>query len=206
MPITLTCRCGRSYSVKDELAGRQVRCRCGEVSTVPAPAGQWFDELMQDERPSRPLRRLCPHCGEPMPAEHAACVRCQPREDGESHPRGMSPAARRHLTSLRRGGVRLLAGMGALWYFGLAIVSFVLPVWIDAEAISFTFNPDGTQVSDWVIGAILQIGVLMLAKAFPDRFGCSMLLVTGVFPALMARVFWLSLGPGVDCFNEALYG
>ena len=38
MPIALTCSgCGRSYPLKDELAGRKVRCPgCATVQVVPA--------------------------------------------------------------------------------------------------------------------------------------------------------------------------
>lgn len=38
MPITLPCACGKSFRVKDELAGRKVRCPgCGGVLAVPTP-------------------------------------------------------------------------------------------------------------------------------------------------------------------------
>src|SRR5262245_45546669 len=47
MPIQVTCDCGRSFRVKDELAGRKVRCTgCQSVLSVPpaaapqAPASQ----------------------------------------------------------------------------------------------------------------------------------------------------------------------
>jgi len=40
VPILLTCACTRILRVKDELAGRKVRCPdCGSVQTVPEPAG-----------------------------------------------------------------------------------------------------------------------------------------------------------------------
>jgi hypothetical protein len=38
MPIPLKCDCGRSLRVKDDLAGRKVRCPvCKSVLTVPEP-------------------------------------------------------------------------------------------------------------------------------------------------------------------------
>jgi hypothetical protein len=38
MPISLNCDCGRALRVKDELAGRRVRCPvCQAVLTVPEP-------------------------------------------------------------------------------------------------------------------------------------------------------------------------
>jgi len=40
MPIPVTCTCGNSYSLKDEFAGRLVRCPdCGAEIPVEAPAG-----------------------------------------------------------------------------------------------------------------------------------------------------------------------
>lgn len=37
MPISLRCpNCGASYQVKDEMAGRRVKCRCGNAIQVPA--------------------------------------------------------------------------------------------------------------------------------------------------------------------------
>jgi hypothetical protein len=38
MPISLGCACGRSLRVKDELAGRRIKCpQCGAVLAVPKP-------------------------------------------------------------------------------------------------------------------------------------------------------------------------
>jgi hypothetical protein len=38
MPIPLTCACGRSLRIKDDLAGRNIKCpQCGAVLTVPTP-------------------------------------------------------------------------------------------------------------------------------------------------------------------------
>src|SRR6516164_4006607 len=38
MPILVNCRCGQSYSVRDEFAGQPVQCvTCGQVVLVPQP-------------------------------------------------------------------------------------------------------------------------------------------------------------------------
>ena len=38
VPILLTCPCGRSLRLKEELAGRKIVCpQCGTVLTVPPP-------------------------------------------------------------------------------------------------------------------------------------------------------------------------
>lgn len=47
MPIPLSCACGRSMRVKDELAGRRVKCpECGEVLAVPKPEPSPEDEAL----------------------------------------------------------------------------------------------------------------------------------------------------------------
>lgn len=58
MPITLSCGCGKKLRVKDELAGRKVKCPgCAAVIAVVAP-------------------EACGHCGEPVAAGEKACAAC----------------------------------------------------------------------------------------------------------------------------------
>ncbi len=58
MPIAVTCQaCGREFKLRDELAGRSVRCRCGRPIVVPGTAvGDGFVELLDEElaRPYEP--------------------------------------------------------------------------------------------------------------------------------------------------------
>src|SRR5262249_38735463 len=50
MAISLKCRCGKSFRIKDDLAGRKIRCRdCGKVLEVPA-ADESDVEEVRDER------------------------------------------------------------------------------------------------------------------------------------------------------------
>ncbi len=50
MPIPLSCACGRTLRVKDELAGRRVKCpTCGETLTVPTP-----EPAADEGEPGRP--------------------------------------------------------------------------------------------------------------------------------------------------------
>ncbi len=61
MPIPLQCDCGRSLRIKDELAGRKVKCpQCAAVLVVPlpeAPAEDEAYELLADDAPEEPRRR-----------------------------------------------------------------------------------------------------------------------------------------------------
>src|SRR5262245_65940425 len=81
MPITVTCQaCGQSFSLRDELAGRSVRCRCGRPLAVPAPTQGVLGSLLETElgRPAeRPPERKAPvHRQEktsaPLPPTHSA--------------------------------------------------------------------------------------------------------------------------------------
>jgi hypothetical protein len=61
MPIPFRCACGRSLRVKDELAGRKVKCpECGGVLIVPRPAPEEEEQGLlpledaPEEKESRP--------------------------------------------------------------------------------------------------------------------------------------------------------
>src|SRR5262245_15756288 len=41
MPIIAGCKCGKKFKVKDEMAGKPVKCpACGSPLRIPAPAGK----------------------------------------------------------------------------------------------------------------------------------------------------------------------
>ena len=53
MPISLQCPgCGKGYALADELAGKRVKCRCGTVMTVPAPAAPEREPGREDTDPT----------------------------------------------------------------------------------------------------------------------------------------------------------
>ena len=64
MPISLQCPgCGKGYRVRDELAGRRVKCSCGTETTVPAlgdEAAASCDEFQLDEEPQKPVSPQTP--------------------------------------------------------------------------------------------------------------------------------------------------
>ncbi len=75
MPLAISCDCGRSLRLKEELAGRRVRCpACQGVLTVPrlpsaedeALAILLADSPEEKPRPTSPVRREAPP--EPTPA------------------------------------------------------------------------------------------------------------------------------------------
>jgi hypothetical protein len=67
MPIAIECGCGRRLRVKDEFAGRKVRCPvCAEVVTAP-PATGAADEAMQVLLTETPPVRRKPRPPQPPP-------------------------------------------------------------------------------------------------------------------------------------------
>jgi DNA-directed RNA polymerase subunit RPC12/RpoP len=91
--------CGRSFSWKPELAGKRVKCKCGEKLTVPAtdpaaemePAPDGFDDLMAlaegapaSDNGYAPAAvaapvgggSACPSCGSRVDAAAVICVNC----------------------------------------------------------------------------------------------------------------------------------
>jgi hypothetical protein len=89
MPISLTCSCGKSLRIKEELAGRKVRCPgCRDILTVPEfeaepePEPELLEAVAADpeegeddhrvtarpeSRSSRPVRRREPELDSPPP-------------------------------------------------------------------------------------------------------------------------------------------
>lgn len=73
MPISFTCTCGKTLQVKDEFAGRRVRCpACNGVAT--APAGEPEFEVVDDPAPRRAA------APPPPPPAKAVPVRANPVE------------------------------------------------------------------------------------------------------------------------------
>jgi hypothetical protein len=58
MPVPLQCpNCGKRYRLREELAGKRVRCKCGTVLTVPSRAEDPVEssgELQLDDEPPEP--------------------------------------------------------------------------------------------------------------------------------------------------------
>jgi len=65
MAIALTCDCGKNYRLRDELAGKRVKCpNCGREHDLPAPEVEADDndyEVVND----RPAKPASPQLGRP---------------------------------------------------------------------------------------------------------------------------------------------
>ncbi|NND96307.1 MAG: zinc ribbon domain-containing protein [Pirellulaceae bacterium] len=100
MPISIKCQCGKALTVKDELAGKAVKCPdCGKPVRVEAAAKQSaakqsaakqpaakaaatsasdasLDDLFDEEGFSENVASVCPACRAEMPAGAVFCVKC----------------------------------------------------------------------------------------------------------------------------------
>ncbi len=166
MPISLKCDCGRSFRLKDELAGRKVRCpACQTLLTVPDPkaeeeavAALLADDADEPQEPPRAgIRAEPPSPEQPLP---------RPRPSDESSPRralaGPVPAASREKRppSRRAGsepewfarinpttvGGLLMMLLAVIWFvFGLAvgIIYFYPPILFGLGVISLVKGLSG---------------------------------------------------------------
>ncbi len=75
MPISVQCTCGKTFRVKDELAGTPVTCQvCGaQILAVEAPIAQpAFAQAIPPSSGTVP----CPACAEPIPTGSRSCPIC----------------------------------------------------------------------------------------------------------------------------------
>ncbi len=75
MPISVVCECGKRLKVKDEAAGKRIRCPgCGTVLEVPSA-----EAIGQASEPSekKPVSgRSCPWCTVQLPDDAVVCLSC----------------------------------------------------------------------------------------------------------------------------------
>jgi hypothetical protein len=98
MPILLQCDCGRAVRVKDELAGRKIRCPdCQEIMKVPVPKVAHEDEpvVLEVAITAKPGRKP-----PPLPKRRAA------EEDDEDDAEDEEETTRRKRSSSRGLGKR----------------------------------------------------------------------------------------------------
>lgn len=120
MPIPLDCDCGRSFRVKDQLAGRKIRCpECSNVLAVPLPEAALEVEeeatasLLAEEE-SVPAARRRRAREEPSESD-AIQQRPSPRPPRPAPPRATTAAKKRRPKT--RGGPRVAFEQG--WFGSL---------------------------------------------------------------------------------------
>lgn len=83
MPIPVQCQCGKKLSVKDQFAGKTLKCpACGSAIQVPArqaapsPVSNPMDELFDQEGFGKNIAAVCPSCSAEMEADAVLCTKC----------------------------------------------------------------------------------------------------------------------------------
>jgi hypothetical protein len=94
MPIQVTCACGARLTVRDEAAGRKVKCpKCASPVSIPAPEPEIVPvEPVLDVLPPAPEenRVPCPYCAEMILKAARMCPHCKSHLVGrEAPPRPM---------------------------------------------------------------------------------------------------------------------
>ncbi len=75
MAIVVQCQCGKGLRVRDESAGKRVRCpSCGEVMLVPGE--QVAPRAAAPSRVAPPAANACKACGKPVPVGVLVCPEC----------------------------------------------------------------------------------------------------------------------------------
>ena len=79
---TITCdACGRHYAWKPQIAGKKVKCKCGQVLTVPVGPPENPDMAPSDAPPEdnavlAAAPTACPACGQELSPGSVLCVHC----------------------------------------------------------------------------------------------------------------------------------
>jgi len=85
MPISVVCRCGKRFNVKDEKAGQNVRCQlCNSFIPVPVPCSQDEPRVPVEAQPHPAMENTvsndtitCRFCSEEIPANFRVCPFCK---------------------------------------------------------------------------------------------------------------------------------
>lgn len=180
MPIGVTCdTCAAKYRVRDEVAGKQMRCKsCGAVIRIPTEIEddlEFLDEPADDDPPPMPASRPGKRSARPRDEEYAA-----------EPPRARRPASRKNRSRSSSGGsgtgvAKIVGGV----FSGLIALGFVIRIVMavvnaaGAGAAWKTFSPPGAGFTVEMPGTPVrqtaqEKGVgHQVWNAGSFRFGCS---------------------------------
>lgn len=165
--------CRRIYAVKPELAGKAVRCKCGQKLTIPgcgsAPAG-------------------CPNCSEPMAANAVLCTRCgYNRKTGGTMAGARAPMPAKVANGGKRGkglmigaAVALVIGVGG--WFAYAHFSGRFKSGVNGR-VSISISRETTVIT----GPLRADGTLDYVAAINAKYGA------GVTAENNGFVLWLEV-------------
>jgi len=188
-PITCDA-CGRRFAWKPQLAGRKVRCPCGQVMTVP-----------EQQSPTAPEDELYDMAPEPAaPAPRSAIPITAP-----VHPAG-APGAATPAVDYRRPGVGGLAGEGGRMerYFPDRVKDLYMPLALIAggTVIEFALSLIATRAGlQGAARSVVYVGLYMVINTvlmlFAIFFVAYMREISfGPVPTAILKLCAISIGPG----------
>jgi hypothetical protein len=145
MPIDVTCPvCSQSFRLRDDMAGRTVRCRCGRPLTVPNPAanvgpspssaltGLLHQELSRQFQQAPPAEAEAPASHAPQTLRGAVTF-APPPADGWSVRLAIALRCILGIMGLVYGLLMLGIGSRAVWQFGFEVylVGILKATWLN---------------------------------------------------------------------------
>jgi hypothetical protein len=161
MPIDVKCReCGQRFRLRDDMAGRTVRCRCGRPLAVPDPrtniglVGLLVEELSRPQQPpTEQEEATTPH----VSTLRGSLMLQAPAPEGSAWSRGLARGLRSVVGALGLGYGLVMLGIGsrAVWQFALAtyLAGFFKAPW--SNAIYLMIGASGLLL------AVASVGVLI---------------------------------------------
>jgi hypothetical protein len=225
MSISLRCPgCGKVYEVREDLAGKQAKCKCGAAMKVPRPGpatddAAWEDEVIRALGPSAPAGPAQQRPGTPAPspagpaAEPTAEARTSrgpegPLPTGPRQAAGAAgaPASRRSSLVrlaktdvrrlLRRDPWRAIIGLAGLAYGTLATLAFGYAIATE-PAVGLILGQTTSHVAQAGLAVGMALGGVLILKH--DKSGPACAGLAAVMYCLFP--FW-GLLPGL---NAALH-
>jgi hypothetical protein len=155
MPITLSCSCGKVFTLKDELAGRRIRCpACQGVMEVPAPEEEMVEPVVTEE----------PDAGEEeLPAQKPKKKKKKKKKMTEKDLTPLSKRQKREQEierqdEKRRAIIRVIRSSA---FLGLGLVALIGSVWGLISYGSMVFDAPMSMIG---LGAGLVVGLAAIGK------------------------------------------
>ena len=210
MSISLRCPgCGKVYEVRDGMAGKQAKCKCGAAMKVPAPGPAEEDTAWEDEvnralgpsapagAPQQPPESPASAPAEPPPEPTAAARRSREPETARATRRREPAKAAGAPASwwsrvarlakidvrrlLKRDPWRAAVGLAGVAYGALAALAFVYAI-SQEPAVGLFFGQTAHRIAQAGVAVAMAVGGVLILKQ--DKTG----------PA------WAALAAGMYCF------